>query len=255
MNTVLADARRGHAGLFWMAGSRWPGWRRAGRARRRRPARRCWARRSWFKPLKFTLSFTAYGLAAGLDAGPAAGAAPCAAPAGLIVAASVIEMVIIAGQAARGERSHFNDDGGTREPAVLDHGRHRSWCCWLATAAVARALPAGARRGSGRPGAGDPARAWWSALVGMAVGFIMVRQRRRTPSGCPTAGRGCRCVGWSTTGGDLRIGHFVGHARAAGAAAARRRRWPGSGTGSTIAARARIVRVAAVGYARARRCC
>ena len=65
----------------------------------------------WFKPLKFAISFAAYLMALAWMLGrlptPALQRTGWA-----IVAGVVIEMVIIAGQAARGELSHFNDDGG-----------------------------------------------------------------------------------------------------------------------------------------------
>jgi hypothetical protein len=67
--------------------------------------------------------------------------------------------------------------------------------------------------------------------------------------GVPDGGPGLAFVGWSTTGGDLRIGHFVGmHALqvlpllAAGLAAVGRDRLD-------EAARVRIVQIAAAAYA------
>jgi hypothetical protein len=79
----------------------------------------------------------------------------------------------------------------------------------------------------------------------MAEGFLMATAGAHTV-GLPDGGPGLPLVGWSTTGGDLRIAHFVGmHALqalpllAAVLAATRR---------LDEAARVRLVRVAAVAY-------
>lgn len=66
-----------------------------------------------------------------------------------------------------------------------------------------------------------------------------------------TAGRGCPCSSWSTSGGDLRIPHFVGiHAIQAlpliAGLAALARRYP---VQSSDLVRRRLVRTAVVGYA------
>ena len=72
MRTVLAVARRGHRGLFWLR-------RRHGRARPSCSAVLavvdsgcCSGAPLWFKPLKFAISFAALRRHAGLDARPAA---------------------------------------------------------------------------------------------------------------------------------------------------------------------------------------
>ncbi len=108
MNAVLHDARRGHAGLFWLAVTS------AGLAvlfvgLAVVDQRTVLGAPVWIKPLKFAISFAAYSGALAWMLGQLR--EPVSRRTGwVIVAASAIEMVIIAGQAARGVRSHFNDD-------------------------------------------------------------------------------------------------------------------------------------------------
>lgn len=175
--------------------------------------------RIWFKPFKFSVSFIAYGLSLAwmlslLGRGRRAGWW-----AGTVVAvSSLVEMLIITGQVVRGERSHFNrqtpfDDALFSAMAVT------VVILWLGTLLIAVLLL--------RARIADRASAWAMrcgvviALAGAAVGFLMTRpapgQERGTSPivgahsvGVPDGGPSMPLTGWSTTGGDLRIPHFVG---------------------------------------------
>ena len=203
---VLADARRGHRGLFWFSATM------AALAGALIIAsvldhRTLLGAPLWFKPLKFALSFMLYGAAlawmlAKLDA-PGRGLRLAG---WVIVGTAMIEMLIIVGQAARGRRSHFNDDSPFDEMLFSIMGA-TIVVLWLATLVIAL-------RFFVRPGP-DPATTWavrfglLIALAGMALGMLMISGGAHAV-GVPDGGPGLRLVGWSTTGGDLRIAHFVG---------------------------------------------
>ncbi|HEX2299735.1 MAG TPA: hypothetical protein VHH34_14680, partial [Pseudonocardiaceae bacterium] len=203
---VLTDARRGHAGLFWFSAMM------AGLAVVLIAAavldhRTLLGAPLWFKPLKFALSFMLYGAAlawmlARMDT-PGRG---MRAAGWVVVGTSVIEMLIIVGQAARGRRSHFNDDSPFDEALFSIMGA-AVVVLWVAALVIAL-------RFFTRPGP-DPATAWAVrlgsiiALTGMALGMLMISGGAHAV-GVPDGGSGLPLVGWSTTGGDLRIAHFVG---------------------------------------------
>jgi hypothetical protein len=173
----------------------------------------------WFKPFKFSFSFAAYCLALSwmlslLPRGRRVGWW-----AGTVVAvACVIEIVIISGQAARGRRSHFNYATSVDEALYNVMGGAVIFL-WLATLALAVLLL--------RARIADRASTWAIrfgivlALAGTAVGFLMDRPAPGQVSGVskvvgahsvgvPDGGPSMLLTGWSTTGGDLRIPHFVG---------------------------------------------
>ena len=175
--------------------------------------------RIWFKPFKFSVSFVAYGLSLAwmlslLDRGRKAGWW-----AGTVVAlSSLVEMVLITGQVVRGKRSHFNHQTPFDE-AVFNAMAVTVVVLWLGTLLVAILLS--------RARIADRASAWAMrcgiviALAGAATGFLMTQpapgQRRGSSPivgahsvGVPDGGPGMPLTGWSTTGGDLRIPHFVG---------------------------------------------
>jgi hypothetical protein len=203
---VLTDARRGHRGLFWFSATM------AALAVVLIVAsvldhRTVLGAPLWFKPLKFALSFMLYGAAlawmlAKLDP-PGRGLRLAG---WVVVGTSMIEMLIIVGQAARGRRSHFNDDSPFDEMLFSIMGA-TIVVLWLTTLVIA--LRFFVRSGP------DPATTWavrfglLIALTGMALGMLMINEGAHTV-GVPDGGPGLPLLGWSTTGGDLRIAHFVG---------------------------------------------
>jgi hypothetical protein len=206
---LLAAARSGHAGLFWFAASMGvvavvaaTGLVVDDRVLLGLPR--------WLKPLKIALSFGLYAvtlawmlsfLRRGRRAARAAG--------WVLVVMAVVEVAIITGQAARGRRSHFNADTPLDERLFSIMGAAVA-VVWLATAVLAVVVL--------RQRIADRTVAWSIglglavALAGMAVGVLMTgRPGGGAHSvGVPDGGPGLPVLGWSTTGGDLRIGHFVG---------------------------------------------
>ncbi|MEU8336788.1 hypothetical protein [Micromonospora tulbaghiae] len=171
----------------------------------------------WLKPLKFAISFVLYGvtLAWMLSLLPRRSRAAERA-ATVIVAMSVLEMAIIVGQVLRGTTSHFN--GTTTLNAVLfDVMGVAITVLFAAQFVLAIVL---ARRSLPDRAGGYAVRLGLAvSLLGMLVAFPMVAQ---SPAGAPAGisgahsvgvpdgGPGLPLLGWSTTGGDLRVGHFVG---------------------------------------------
>jgi hypothetical protein len=241
MNTVLADARRGHRGLFAFAVAM------AALA----PVlavlavvdhRVLLGAPLWLKPLKFAISFVAYSgtLAWMLGRLPQRSLQRTG---WAIVVASVVEMAIITGQAGLGHRSHFNTDGGVGSTLFSIMGA-TIVVLWLATLAVA--LRFLRERGVDRVTATAVRLGLVVALVGLLEGFFMIAANGHSV-GVADGGPGLPLLGWSTTGGDLRIAHFVGmHALqglpllAAGLAAVR-------GLGDAI--RVRLLRITAAAWA------
>ncbi|MEV5974922.1 hypothetical protein [Streptomyces sp. NPDC051921] len=176
----------------------------------------------WAKPFKFSVSFIAYGLTLAwmLSLLPTARGRRVGWWAGTILTvASLIEMALITLQVIRGEQSHFNN-GTPFDAAVFQVMGATVVVLWLAALAIAVLLL--------RARILDRATAWAVrlssviALAGAAVGFVMVPP---TPEqlavedpavvgahsvGVPDGGPGIPLLGWSTTGGDLRIAHFFG---------------------------------------------
>ncbi|MDX3429816.1 MULTISPECIES: hypothetical protein [unclassified Streptomyces] len=177
----------------------------------------------WAKPFKFALSFVVYALGVAwlltlLTRGRRLGR--CA---GTVVAlACAGEMVIITGQVIRGKRSHFNH-ATPFDSMLYDAMAVTVVVLWTGTLVIALLLL--------RSRIADRASGWavrsgvLIALAGAAMGFLMSQPSagQRAAGGLDTAdvvgahavgvpdgGPSMPLMGWSTTGGDLRVPHFIG---------------------------------------------
>ena len=175
----------------------------------------------WSKPLQFSLSFGVYAvtLAWLISRLQRPRVRRLARMAGTLIAlATGLEMVAIVGQVIRGRQSHFNT-ATPFDAAVYAGMGVFVGILFVATIAVGIALLL-------ESPVGDRATTWavllglGTTVLGMAVGFLMVVPRSSQLAGgtlrgghsvgVPDGGPGLPLVGWSTTGGDLRIPHFVG---------------------------------------------
>jgi phosphoglycerol transferase MdoB-like AlkP superfamily enzyme len=161
----------------------------------------------WLKPSKFAISFIVYAVTlAWLMSFLRRGRRLAMWAARVVAVTAYLEVGIIVFQASRGRASHFNE--ATDLDAML-------WASmgavimvlWLATAVITGLL--------WREGMPDRAGTWAVrlGLVLMLAGFLQgltMVPRMAHAVGVPDGDPGMPLTGWSTTGGDLRIGHFVG---------------------------------------------
>ncbi|MEU5903312.1 hypothetical protein ABZ780_02925 [Micromonospora sp. NPDC047467] len=171
----------------------------------------------WLKPLKFAMSFVLYGttLAWMLSLLPRRSRIAEWAVT-VIVAMAVIEMVIIVAQVIRGTASHFNDT--TPLNAAL-FGAMGAAIMVLFAAHLVVGIVVLIRRIADRVAATAVGWGLGLSLLGMLVAVPMTLPTQDPgiegisgahSVGVADGGAGLPLVGWSTTGGDLRIGHFVG---------------------------------------------
>lgn len=177
----------------------------------------------WAKPLKFSISFALYAVTlAWMTAQiPRPGWRRTAWWAGTVMAVvSVLEMVGITLQVIRHTTSHFNNTTPFNATLFNVMGALIG-LLYVATLVVAATLLRSPMR--------DASFTWalrlglLIAIAGLSVGFLLLQA---TPEqlaqgeaaqysgahavGVSDGGPGLPLVGWSTTGGDLRIGHFIG---------------------------------------------
>ncbi|MFU8874320.1 hypothetical protein [Micromonospora sp. SL4-19] len=171
----------------------------------------------WLKPLKFSVSFVLYGTTLAWMLSLLPRRSRIAEWAGtVIVAMGVVEMVVIVGQVLRGTTSHFNGttplNGALFE--LMGAAIMVLFTAHLVIGIVVLRQPIADRAAKYAVGLG-----LGLTLLGMAVAIPMVLPTQEPgiegisgahSVGVPDGGPGLPLVGWSTTGGDLRIGHFVG---------------------------------------------
>ncbi|GGT22414.1 hypothetical protein GCM10010207_22020 [Streptomyces atratus] len=177
----------------------------------------------WFKPFKFAVSFVVYALALAWMLTLVTRGRRVGWWAGTVVALSSLgEMAIITGQVIRGKRSHFNHATPFDE-TLFNAMAVTVVVLWTGTLVIAVLLL--------RARMADRAAAWairsgvLLALAGAGFGFLMTQptpEQRAAGNldtadvigahsvGVPDGGPSMPLTGWSTTGGDLRIPHFVG---------------------------------------------
>ena len=174
---------------------------------------------AWAKPLKFSLSILLYTVTwAWLIAQLPRWRAPARRLGTAIAVTLAVEQVLIVWAAASGTTSHFNVSTGLHSAvwATMAVAITVMYLCTFVTSAAVFSLH------FGTPALTFAVRAGvLIALVGIGVAFLMTAPtpaQLATPVGIVGAhavgvedgGPGLPLLGWSTTGGDYRVAHFVG---------------------------------------------
>lgn len=171
----------------------------------------------WLKPFKFAVSFVLYGatLAWMLSLLPRRSRAVERAVV-VIVAVAVVENAWIVGQVIRGQASHYNATTPLNTMLVASMG---AAIMVLFFAHLVIAIVVLIQRIPDRVAATAVGWGLGLSLLGMLAAVPMVLPMQDPgiegiggahSVGVTDGGPGLPVVGWSTTGGDLRIGHFVG---------------------------------------------
>lgn len=171
----------------------------------------------WLKPFKFAVSFVLYGatLAWMLSLLPRRSRIAEWAVI-VIVAVAVLENAWIVGQVIRGQTSHFNDTTALNTALFASMG---AAIMVLFLAHLVIGIVVLIRRIPDRVAATAVGWGLGLSLLGMLAAVPMVLPMQDPgiegisgahSVGVADGGPGLPVVGWSTTGGDLRIGHFVG---------------------------------------------
>ena len=172
----------------------------------------------WLKVFKFSISFSLYGLTLAWMVSLLPRRSRTAHwAATIIVVASVLEMVVIVTQVVRGQTSHYNATSGLNAALWQVMGVSIQ-VLWLAHLVIAVVLLRG--RLADRAAAYGVRLGLVLSLIGMLAAIPMVLESAAPAGvdditgahsvGVPDGGPGMPVTMWSTEGGDLRIGHFVG---------------------------------------------
>jgi hypothetical protein len=174
----------------------------------------------WAKPGKFAISFGLYAVTSAWMLSLQRRHVRLGRILGTVAAVTgTVEVAIIALQTVRGHRSHFNwaTPFDTTMWMIMASSIAVLWLANLVGAVLLML-----ERHADRPALWALRLGTLIALAGMAVAFLMTRstpEQRADPSikligghsvGVPEGGPGLAVTNWSTTGGDLRVPHFVG---------------------------------------------
>ncbi|MCX5065569.1 hypothetical protein OOJ91_06705 [Micromonospora lupini] len=171
----------------------------------------------WLKPFKFAVSFVLYGATLAWMLSLLPGRSRIAERAVLvIVTVAVLENVWLVGQVLRGQTSHFNASTPLNTALFAAMGAAISV---LFVAHLVIGIVVLIRRIPDRVAATAVGWGLGLSLLGMLAAVPMALPMQDPgiegisgahSVGVADGGPGLPVVGWSTTGGDLRIGHFVG---------------------------------------------
>jgi hypothetical protein len=162
----------------------------------------------WIKPFKFAVSIAIYSLTWPLLLQFLPDSGLLRRFVRFTVFALAFEMIAIATQAARGELSHFNQDGAYNIILYALMGLVITAQTVFAVVIAVQFFRIDAQRLS--PGL------LWSIRLGILIACIfaaqggLMGQRMAHSVGAPDGGSGIALLGWSRTAGDLRIAHFFG---------------------------------------------
>jgi hypothetical protein len=162
----------------------------------------------WIKPMKFALSITIYALTIGwLLYELPLGERVRRAVNWTIASTLLIEIALIAMQAARGVTSHFNQATAFDAAVFGVMGMAISVNILVAACVTLKFWMTDAK---------IPAPYLWGIRIGLMIfvlasleGFVMVSHSAHSV-GPPDGGAGLPIVNWSVKGGDLRVAHFFG---------------------------------------------
>ncbi|MDF2707658.1 MAG: hypothetical protein K0R62_3310 [Nonomuraea muscovyensis] len=172
----------------------------------------------WAKPLKFAISVAVYSFTWAWLLSLQREERRWGRWAGTVLAvAGVTEVAVIVFQAARGHRSHFN--ASSPLDAAL-FGAMGLMIMALMLANLVAAVAVLLDRQADRPTTWGVRIGLVISSLGLASGGLMLGPRPGQSVaggvigahtvGLPDGGPGLPLLGWSTAGGDLRVGHFVG---------------------------------------------
>lgn len=172
----------------------------------------------WLKPLKFFISLALYGITLVWMLKFTTRLRRLAWWAGTVIAVgATVEMVAIVGQVVRGAQSHFNV-ATPFDAAVFTTMAATITTVWVMHAIISAALLF--TRFTDRAAGWAIRLGMLISLAGLGLGYLMTSPKPgQDPAdgivgahsvGVPDGGPQMAVTGWSTTGGDLRIAHFVG---------------------------------------------